>query len=96
MGTMHNARPSPPESEDTTMPVGPEGQKRPADLVGCAVTVARIATGEQRDSVPKHPGKRKGGLAGARARAVSIGPETRQESARKAAKARWDTKGGGA
>lgn len=96
MGTMHNARPFPPDPEDTIMPVGPEGQKRPADLVGCAVTVARIAVGEQQDSVLKQPGKRKGGLAGARARTASIEPERRREIARKAAKARWNMKRGGA
>ncbi len=28
------------------MPKGPRGEKRPADLIGCAITVARIATGE--------------------------------------------------
>lgn len=28
------------------MPTGPKGQKRPADVVGAAVLVAKIATGE--------------------------------------------------
>ncbi len=28
------------------MAKGPRGQKRPTDVVGCAVHVARIATGE--------------------------------------------------
>lgn len=28
------------------MPKGPQGQKRPADVVGNAITVAKIATGE--------------------------------------------------
>ncbi len=28
------------------MPRGPKGEKRPADVVGAAVTVAKIATGE--------------------------------------------------
>ena len=28
------------------MPVGPQGQKRPADAIGLAVMVGRIATGE--------------------------------------------------
>ena len=31
------------------MPKGPQGQKRPADAVGCAVKVARIATGEEEE-----------------------------------------------
>ena len=29
------------------MPRGPQGQQRPRDVVGAAVAVARIATGEQ-------------------------------------------------
>ncbi len=28
------------------MPKGPKGEKRPADVIGAAVTVAKIATGE--------------------------------------------------
>ena len=28
------------------MPKGPKGEKRPADVVGAAITVAKIATGE--------------------------------------------------
>jgi hypothetical protein len=28
------------------MPTGPKGQKRPADVVGAAIKVAKIATGE--------------------------------------------------
>ena len=29
------------------MPKGPQGQKRPADVIGTAVKVMRIATGEE-------------------------------------------------
>ena len=29
------------------MPTGPKGQKRPADVIGNAVKVMRIATGEE-------------------------------------------------
>lgn len=32
------------------MPVGPQGRKRPAGLFGCAVHVARIATGAIEES----------------------------------------------
>ena len=32
------------------MPRGPQGRKRPAGVVGCAVHVARIATGEVEDT----------------------------------------------
>lgn len=31
------------------MPKGPKGEKRPPDLIGDAVKVARIATGEEQD-----------------------------------------------
>ena len=34
------------------MPKGPQGQRRPADAVGCAVQVARIATGEEEEDTP--------------------------------------------
>ncbi|MER9267390.1 RNA-binding protein [Mesorhizobium sp. M0410] len=33
------------------MPTRPKGQKRPADVIGNAVRVMRIATGEQADDV---------------------------------------------
>lgn len=33
------------------MPTGPKGQKRPADVIGNAVRVMRIATGEETDNV---------------------------------------------
>lgn len=32
------------------MPRGPKGERRPADVVGCAVHVAKIATGEKGES----------------------------------------------
>ncbi len=36
-------------SEEFNMPKGLRGESRPADLIGCAVNVARIATGEADD-----------------------------------------------
>ena len=36
------------------MPRGPNGEKRPADVVGCAVTVMKIATGEIDEDLPAH------------------------------------------
>ena len=71
------------------MPKGPQGQKRPADVIGCAVHVAKIATGEIEDTELKQPAKRKSGLAGAKARAATLGPKRRSEIASIAAKARW-------
>ena len=32
------------------MPKGPRGERRPRDVVGCAVMVAKIATGEIEDT----------------------------------------------
>ena len=34
------------------MPKGPRGEKRPADAIGLAVKIARIATGEDTDDTP--------------------------------------------
>ena len=34
------------------MPTGPKREKRPADAIGCAVMVAKIATGEIDDTMP--------------------------------------------
>jgi hypothetical protein len=51
------------------MPKGPQGQKRPADVIGAAVLVGRIATGEAEDK-KRDPGteaNRKGGLKGGNA-----------------------------
>ncbi len=33
-------------------PTGPKGEKRPADVIGNAVKVMRIATGEETDELP--------------------------------------------
>lgn len=35
------------------MPRGPKGEKRPADVIGAAIMVARIATGEVTDAPPE-------------------------------------------
>lgn len=71
------------------MPTGPSGQKRPADVVGCAVMVARIATGEIQETLREPSGKVRSGQAGARARAEKLTPEERRNIAKKAAAARW-------
>lgn len=73
------------------MPKGPRGEKRPADVIGNAVHIMRIATGEVEDN-PVEQGKeyaRKGGLKGGRARAMKLTREQRIEIARIAAEARW-------
>ena len=72
------------------MPKGPRGEQRPADLIGNAVMVAKIATGEIEDTRYKQPAKVKSGLAGAKARAEKLTEEERKAIARKAAGGRWD------
>jgi hypothetical protein len=75
------------------MPKGPKGEKRPADVIGNAVKIARIATGEETDT-PEDDGKDKAaqelGRKGGKARAESMTPERRAEIARKAAAKRWE------
>ena len=71
------------------MPTGPSGQKRPADVVGCAVTVAKIATGEIVELTVKKSGRVRSGKAGAKARAEKLTAEERRAIAKKAAAARW-------
>lgn len=77
------------------MPTGPKGQKRPADVIGNAIRVAKIATGEIEESEPDD-GKDKAaqalGKKGGAARAKSLTPEQRAEIAKKAAEKRWKTK----
>ena len=36
------------------MPTGPKGEKRPADVIGNAVKVMRIATGEEEDTISEN------------------------------------------
>jgi hypothetical protein len=77
------------------MPRGPKGEKRPADVIGNAVHVMRIATGEIEDKTPASEGKeyaRKGGLKGGKARAAALTSAQRSEIASKAASSRWKKK----
>ena len=71
------------------MPKGPKGEKRPADVIGCGVHVAKIATGEIEDPKLKYPAKRNSGLAGSKARVKSLSKVTRSNIAKKAASVRW-------
>ena len=75
------------------MPRGPKGEKRPADVIGNAVHVMRIATGEEVEvetisSVRGH----EGGKVGGPSRAASLSKERRREIAKRAATARWEEK----
>jgi hypothetical protein len=73
------------------MPKGPNGQKRPADVIGNAVLVMKIATGEIEEKLPKTR-RAEGGKVGGKARAESLSSEKRAEIAKMAAKARWDSR----
>jgi hypothetical protein len=73
------------------LPKGPQGQKRKADVIGNAVLIGKIATGEVEDK-KRDPGteaNRKGGLKGGKARAKALSAKRRTEIAKKAAKSRW-------
>lgn len=77
------------------MPKGPKGQKRPADVIGAAIKVAKIATGEIEEDIGPDDGKDKAaaelGRRGGKARAERMTPEQRAEAARRAAAKRWDS-----
>jgi len=75
------------------MPKGPKNEKRPADVIGNAVKIAQIATGEIEDDIPDD-GKDKAaqalGKKGGEARAKVLSKMQRSEIAKKAAAARWE------
>jgi hypothetical protein len=75
------------------MPKGPQGQKRPADVIGAAIKIAQIATGEIEEKVDETKTlARQGGLKGGKARAKKLSAKRRKEIAQKAAKIRWSKK----
>ena len=74
------------------MPTGPKGEKRPADVVGNAVHVMRVLTGEIEETIPdngKDLAAKALGKKGGAARAKSMTPERRSEISKKAARKRW-------
>lgn len=74
------------------MPKGPRGEKRPADAIGLAVMIGKIATGEVEDERAdvKSAAASLGSLGG-KARAEKMSPERRAQIAKDAAAARWGT-----
>lgn len=74
-------------------PKSPKGGRRPADVIGNAVHVMRIATGEIEDDAPSDDGKSQAavelGKRGGTARAARLTSEQRAEIAGKAAAKRW-------
>ena len=77
------------------MPKGPKGEKRPADVIGAAVTVAKIATGEIEEKTDdgKDKAAQELGRKGGQARAAKLSKKRRAEIAKKAAAKRWSSKG---
>jgi len=75
------------------MPTGPSGERRPADVIGNAVKLMRIATGEESEILNENDGKDPAakalGKKGGAARAKSVTAERRAEIARMAAERRW-------
>ena len=76
------------------MPRGPKGEKRPADVIGNAVHVMRIATREISETGADEAKAllRKAGRVGGRARAEKLPAEMRAFIATEATKARWKRK----
>jgi hypothetical protein len=74
------------------LPKGPKGEKRPADVIGNAIKVARIATGEDEETLTDD-GKDKAavsmGKRGGKARAEALTKARRSEIAKTAAAKRW-------
>ena len=77
---------------DKHMPTGPKGQKRPADVIGNAVHVTRIARGEVTERTTED-GKNAAAVAlgrkGGQARAKRLSKRRRIEIAKRAANRRW-------
>jgi hypothetical protein len=72
------------------MPKGPRGERRPADVVGAAIKVAKIATGEiEEDTDEPQSAAAELGRKGGKARAKKMTPAQRTDAARKAAAKRW-------
>lgn len=75
------------------MPIGPKGERRPANPIEAGIMVARIATGDLEEEYEEQPtptpNRAKGGEKGGKARAESLTPERRAEIAQAGAAARW-------
>lgn len=76
------------------MPKGPRGERRPADVIGSAVRVMRIATGEEEEHALVSTARSSRGRSGAAARTAKLTDAQRAEIAKTAADARWKKTGG--
>ena len=79
-------------SLDSVMPKGPRGERRPADVVGAAVRVARISVGDEAED-PAQPSvqeaRQRAGRLGGPSRAKALTSDEREKIARMGANARW-------
>ncbi len=76
------------------MPRGPRGEKRPADVIGNAVKVMRIATGEEEEELDRaKSAAAELGARGGKARAAKLSAAERTDIARRAAERRWKREG---
>ena len=72
------------------MPRGPKGERRPADVIGNAIKVARIAVGDEEEKLDgKDPNAKALGAKGGAARAAKLSDARKKEIAKKAAAKRW-------
>ena len=69
------------------MRIGPNGEKRPTDVIANAVRVCQIATGEAQEEYI-NPDRQAAGRKGGAARAKALSPERRSEIAKTASTAR--------
>ena len=80
------------------MPIGPRGEKRPANPIEAGIMVARIVVGDIEEEYAEQPtptpNRSKGGKKGGKARAEALTPEERSEIAAKAANAHWGNRDG--
>lgn len=74
------------------MPKGPQGQKRPADVIGAAIMVAKIATGEVKETIRTKSAAQISGEKGGKARAAKLSAKKRKEIAKRASTSRWREK----
>ena len=70
------------------MPIGPHGEKRPADAMANALHVAKLLVGEAEEEYVD-PIAQARGRKGGQARAAKLNGAQRQVAAKAAAEARW-------
>jgi hypothetical protein len=71
------------------MPKGPKDRSAPADVIGSAAKVMRIATGEEEEAASDKSAAAELGSLGGNARAANLSKKQQSEIARKAAAKRW-------